>query len=131
MYGGRWNHKNVPLIYTSETRALATTEFLVHVNLNLLPEDLSIATIQLPESVTFKKLEIEDLPGNWRSYPAPPELATMGTEWANSQVSLILKVPSVVVLHETNVLINTMHPDMAKVKIVGVEDYFFDPRLVK
>ncbi len=30
-YGGRWNFKSIPAIYTSESRALAALEFLVHV----------------------------------------------------------------------------------------------------
>ncbi len=31
LYGGRWNHKGVGIIYTSGTRSLATVEYLVHV----------------------------------------------------------------------------------------------------
>jgi len=31
LYGGRWNHKGIGMIYTSETRSLASLEFLVHI----------------------------------------------------------------------------------------------------
>lgn len=31
LYGGRWNEKGVGVVYTSESRALAILEYLVHV----------------------------------------------------------------------------------------------------
>ena len=36
LYGARWNKKGTGLVYTSESRALASLEFLVHVPLSLL-----------------------------------------------------------------------------------------------
>ncbi|MBM2839324.1 MAG: family phosphorylase, partial [Deltaproteobacteria bacterium] len=45
VYGGRWNEKGVAVIYTSESRALAALEFLVHTPMALAPKDLSMLTI--------------------------------------------------------------------------------------
>lgn len=53
IYGGRWNNKGVGLLYTSENRALATVEHLGHVPLSIVPNELSIATIQIPDDLTY------------------------------------------------------------------------------
>ena len=131
MYGGRWNKKGVGILYTSANRALATVEYLVHVPLSLVPNDLDIATIQIPDHINLREVSISDLPANWRNYPAPPELAELGTQWALSTETLVLRVPSAVVEGEFNILINPLHPDMMHVTISDVAAYQFDERLVR
>ena len=131
MYGGRWNRKNIPIVYTSENRSLATLEFLVHVPLSLLPNNLSIACLEIPDDIFVEQISIAVLPKNWRDYPAPPELADLGSEWAIAMRSLLLRVPSVVVLDEFNILINPIHPDMDRVVITSAESFIFDRRLLR
>jgi RES domain-containing protein len=131
LYGGRWNHKGVGIIYASETRALATVEYLVHVPLAIVPDDLSIASIEVPDDVTAREILISELPGNWRSFPPPIELAELGTGWALSNETLLLRVPSAVVAHEFNILINPLHPDMKSAVVSYIENYKFDNRLLK
>lgn len=130
-YGGRWNHKGTSMIYTSENRALATVEYLVHVPLSIVPTHLSLATLQIPDKITPKAISKSDLPGNWREYPAPSKLAELGTNWANKSESLLLRVPSAVVEHEYNILINPLHPDMKHVSIAQIERYTVDKRLLR
>jgi len=129
LYGGRWNRRGTALVYTSETRSLATVEFLVHVSLPYVPTDLNMATIQIPDDERLDELDPSGLPSNWRSFPAPPELAELGTSWPRSNQSLALRVPSAVVEHEFNVLINPTHPSMERVDILWVEIYTLDRRL--
>jgi RES domain-containing protein len=83
-HGGRWNKKGVGILYTSENRALSTVEYLVHVPSSIVPTELSIATIQIPDDIRKKEISISDLPANWRDYPEPEELAFLGTRWALS-----------------------------------------------
>ena len=78
-----------------------------------------------------KTMAAVNLPANWRDYPAPPALADLGTEWALSRETLFLRVPSVVVEPEWNVLINPLHSDMPHVTITQVETYQFDARLLR
>ena len=129
LYGGRWNPKGISLVYTAESRALATVEYLVHVPLSLAPRDLSMATLHIPDEITSKTIATDNLPANWRDYPAPPALADLGMQWALSHETLLLRVPSAVVQHEWNVLINPLHPDMPHIIIAQVEPYHFDSRL--
>ena len=111
--------------------ALATVEYLVHVPLSLVPRDLSIASLEIPDAISPEEILVTDLPANWRNYPAPPELAELGTKWASRNETLLLRVPSAVVEHEFNILINPSHPDMKHVMISHVEGYTFEKRLLR
>lgn len=127
-YGGRWNYRGVPAIYTSETRALAALEFLVHVKTRKA-DNLKIATIAIQDSIIPMEFRIETLPKGWRDHPPPVKLAELGTDWLKSLKSLMLRVPSAVIPNEVNLIINPMHKDMKYVKIIHVEDFTYDKRL--
>jgi RES domain-containing protein len=129
LYGGRWNPKGIGVIYTSESRALAALEFFVHLSRTVIPPGLSLASIEIPDKASRKERTMEELPRNWRSYPAPLELADIGASWISSKKSLLLRLPSVIMPPEKNVLINPAHPEMTGVRIIKVEPYSPDPRL--
>ena len=78
-----------------------------------------------------KDIDPSQLPRDWRNYPAPFELARIGTEWALSLESLLLRVPSAVIQHEFNILINPMHPDLRSVTVIEREPFRYDERLQK
>jgi RES domain-containing protein len=131
LHGGRWNHRGTAIVYTSETRSLATVELLVHVSLSYAPIGLKMATIEVPDEPVPEEVEVAALPPNWRGFPAPPELADLGTSWARSGRSLLLRVPSAVVEHEHNILINPAHPDRARLVLGKVDDFRLDRRLAR
>ena len=131
LHGGRWNPKGISVVYTAASRALATVEYLVHVPLSLIPRDLRMVTLHIPDWIPPKTIAISDLPANWRDYPAPPALAELGTQWTRTQETLLLRVPSAVVEQEWNVLLNPLHPDMPHVTMPQVEPYQFDSRLLR
>lgn len=129
LYGGRWNHKGISIVYTSESRSLAILEFLAHATQSVVPEDTSMISIEIAPGITPQKLKPTDLPNNWKTYPAPLKLMDIGTKWALSGETLLLRVPSVVVEHEYNILINCAHPDIQRVKISNIEKFALDERL--
>jgi len=131
LFGGRWNHRGTAVVYTSETRALATVEFLVHVSLSNAPRGLMIATIEIPDNIVPEDVPRASLPRGWRDYPPPRQMADLGTRWAKSNKTLLLRVPSAVVGQEYNILINPLHSEMARVVLRGVETFEFDKRLVR
>jgi len=131
LYGGRWNNKGIGIVYTSENRSLATVEYLVHVPISLIPGDLSIASIEIPNLIKPKVVLPGDLPNNWRDYPPPQELAEIGANWASSVDTLLLRVPSAVVENEFNILINPQHPDIKRITISKIEKFRFDTRLLR
>ncbi len=132
IYGGRWNLKDTPVIYTSESRALACIEYFVHVDATIGLKGLKIAVIAIPDDISPKEISISALPKNWRSYnPTPLELAELGTKWARKGETLLLRVPSAVVEHEYNIIINPSHLDIKRIAVKQVEDFIYDERLIK
>ncbi len=47
--GGRWNSKGIPVVCTSESKALCTSEIAVHTPVGILPLDYKLITIEIPD----------------------------------------------------------------------------------
>ena len=131
LYGGRWNHKGVAVVYASESRALAALEYLVHVPMSSIPRDLEMMELVIPKRIIPENIDPADLPPKWREYPPPQSLATLGSNWAHSNRSLLLRVPSAVVENEFNVLINPKYEDLKRIRTIGPVRFEFDSRLLK
>jgi RES domain-containing protein len=129
--GGRWNFKGTPVVYTADSTALATLESLVHSSLNLTPKNMSIVTINLPDRLSGTTIKIEDLPNRWATYPAPIELAQIGTDWTEKQEAVALCVPSSVTPtgEGRNYILNPLHPNFRQIEITQVKPHLFDARL--
>ncbi len=123
LFGGRWNRKGTALLYASESRSLAVVEFLVHVPISLVPEDVHITRLALPADAEADEFTPDRLPAGWNRYPAPEALADMGSAWVRKNKKLVLKVPSAVVAGERNFLINPAHRLFPKVRILDVEPF--------
>lgn len=59
LYGGRWNEKGVAVVYTSESRALAVLEYLVHLPMVFAPGELSIMELKVPDSISPREVDRE------------------------------------------------------------------------
>jgi RES domain-containing protein len=130
-YGGRWNSKGVPLLYTSDSRALCTLEVAVHLPLSILPAGYVMLEIELPDEAAIEVVEISELPDNWLDFPPPPTLRDIGDRFASERSAPILKVPSAVVPGDFNYLLNPLHPDYVKVAVRGECRFHFDKRLLR
>lgn len=131
IHGARWNQKGTAILYAASNPALATVEFLVHVDANLKPSNLRLVFIEVPDSASSRALDSESLPEDWRTFPAPAALAKIGTDWAQSLETLALSVPSAVVVGDHNVLLNPRHPEFASVRVFKNTPYGFDERLLR
>jgi RES domain-containing protein len=131
LYGGRWNHPGTAVVYCSATLSLAALEYFVHIELDLAPPDLVSVAADLPLGLSLETLEVEALPPDWRTYPAPERLKDLGTGWARSGRTALLLVPSCVIPHEMNILVNPAHPDFPKLRVHAAEPFSFDPRMWK
>ena len=130
-YGGRWNRPGTPVVYTSGTLSLAALEYLVHVDSDILPDGLVSIRATIPDSIQIETLDISDLPGDWKDEIIPASLQELGTTWANQGKRPVLKVPSAVIEHEWNYILNPRHHDFSKIIWDASVRFSFDPRLLK
>lgn len=127
--GYRWNSLNTYLVYTAESRALATLEVSVHIDLTEdLPTDRFYVEIDIPDDLEILELQLENLPENWDSKPPILETQYIGDDFVKQNSAAILKVPSCIVPQEYNYLINPNHPDCKRIKIVSSQRLHFDTR---
>ena len=129
--GGRWNSPGIEMIYAAENRSLAMAEVAVHFSLATMPSDYVMTTIDIPDGVKRVRIKESDLPSNWKDFPHPPATQKVGDAFVNDQKAAVVFIPSVVTQGDYNVLINPLHKDFAKIKIVKVEKFPFDHRLWK
>ncbi|MDY8138150.1 RES family NAD+ phosphorylase [Aquimarina sp. 2201CG5-10] len=128
--GGRWNPKGVAVLYTSTSAALSALEVLAHLPAAYLPDDMSIASIEVPDS-SISSIDIKELPKNWNEIPPSTGIQHFAMNWISENQYLGLKVPSIIIPREQNLLINPLHPEFSKVKLINIEPFSFDTRLLK
>ena len=131
--GGRWNQKGTAILYTATSPALACLETFVHLNSGGLPLNRYLVAIEIADDL-WNAARVETaatLPVGWDASPASLTSIGLGTAWAKASTSLLLSVPSVIVPEEANILINTRHPDAAKIRATKVRKWLYDPRMVR
>ncbi|WP_375433593.1 RES family NAD+ phosphorylase [uncultured Hymenobacter sp.] len=132
LVGGRWNLRGTAVLYTATSRALAAMEVLVHLPSGALPNDMYMLTLDLPDTISREELLISQLPPDWQRLSQPQPTAMLGDAWLRSGQSLALRVPSVVVPQEYNLLLNPAHPEFHQVHLASEPELFsFDERLRK
>ena len=129
LYGGRWNTKGTPVLYTGESKEIALLEIIVHAPPMFVP-NLDIVTIEILD-ISITVIDISDLPKNWLDYPAPTVLSEIGDNWARESETIALKVPSCIIHSAHSYVLNCGHPDFSqKVKILESKKFHFDSRLI-
>src|SRR5437899_10626406 len=100
-YDGRWNSRNVRVIYASEHQSTAALEVFVH-NKPFNPNERYTAFhLEWPVSLT-EWFPIKKLPPNWRVFPAPMETKEIGDRWVQARRSAVLGLPSAISPADTN-----------------------------
>lgn len=130
LHGGRWNSERVSVVYTSSTLALSALEYLVHVDIEDVPDDLVAMAIEVPDDAGEEIVVVDDLPPDWNQVLDHPACARIGDQWVAEGTVLLLRVPSSVVPEESNLLINPGHSRAGDVVMVSIRPFTFDSRLV-
>ena len=128
LYGGRWNNKGVPLVYTSATQALAMLEMLVQDE--PLRARYVMIEARIPARVKIERVNVDDLPADWRALKAREELRAIGSEWARKRTAAVLAAPSAVVPAEFTYILNPLHPDFSRISIGKPQRFQTDLRLM-
>ena len=127
---GRWHHLGTQITYTSVSPSLALLETLVHIvphrfgERTMLEVDVPDDGIEEASHAVLVQL-LRDAHGD------DPEAHTrrFGSTWARERRSLALRVPSIVMPYEHNLLLNPLHPRAPEVRVHAREIVTLDPRL--
>ena len=128
IYGGRWNPVGVAALYISEFISLSILEILVRANKFTSPDTYTLLSIQIPET-SIANIELKKLKKDWQNHIEYTR--AIGEDFLKMNQTLVLKVPSAIVPQEHNFLINPIHKDFKRMKIVNSELLELDKRLLQ
>lgn len=125
IYGGRWNPKGQAALYCSEHISLCMLENMVNMGDDLVRRQFTLLHLFIPEQ-KMRTIDSEALKKNWiQDFDY--------TQWLGNQFleqdGFILKIPSAIVTEEYNYMLNPLHPDFRKVRVVKATPFYFDERL--
>jgi len=118
---GRWHALGRRVVYFGATPAIVVLEKLAHVDPTALPADLLLGRFAGEPSVeSVTDLDLTDLAA----------CRARGELFLGAARACALRVSSAVLPEETNYLVNALHPEAAKIRLVSQRSFLFDERLV-
>jgi RES domain-containing protein len=128
----RWHHACRPIVYAASSPASVLLEVLVHLELGEpahLPNSYKLLQIDVPDNLAVTEVDEASLQSDWRERTMVTRI--VGDVWLRELRTALLAVPSAIVPHTKNYLINPAHPDIQRVRISSFGSYPFDFRLFK
>jgi RES domain-containing protein len=125
----RWNSKEVKVIYTAGSRALACLENVVHRNSRGLQDNFRTVLLMVPDNVKITFIGGGSLMDKWHLFQNMPYTQRLVDEWVKKGETAVLQVPSVIIQEEYNFILNPAHKDFSKIKLLSSEPFRFDERL--
>jgi RES domain-containing protein len=92
------------------------------VHMTSLPANMLLLRIEVPDTLPIE--EIDSLPADDKAF------RQLGDEWLQHNGTPILRVPSVLVPRQWNLLMNPDHPLFSAIRIVHQSPFAFDSRLL-
>ena len=125
---GRWHPKGTRAVYCSATISLAALEWLSHSGLTAIETPWARLSIEVPDSDIVIP-ELSELPAGWNVIPDSQISRDFATAVLFRPNKLAMKVPSIVVPEEYNLVINPLHPDAKSLAILDLGDNQFHSRI--
>ena len=114
----RWASRGQLVSYAADHLATATLEKLTGVQrAGLMTEMVAV-------------LSKDDLPRDWDELPAADATRDIGDAWLEAQDSVVLRVPSVVLPHSYNYVVNATHPNRSALRVIEVTPLLLDNRVL-
>ena len=131
LFGGRWNSEGFYALYTAASRSLALLETLAHAPAKMLQQKTYIlVTIAVPDKMLQREITIDKLATDWDVPDIRQYTQKMGDSFLLAKRELLLLVPSVLMPEENNYMLNPLHTDFKKIKIIHSRRVGFDKRVV-
>jgi RES domain-containing protein len=127
LYGGRWNRPGLAVLYTSESRSLALLELIVHfASKSAFNEPHTYLTLEINETL-IENLDINLLPKNELEIN-DNRLWKLADYYFLERKVAALRVPSVLIPQEFNIILNPNHIALKSLDIKNVEMVNLDER---
>jgi RES domain-containing protein len=129
-YSARWHTAGRPIVYLAASPAGAMVEVLVHLELaeDELPRTYTLLKIEAPASLSIEEIRIP-AKEDWKTNLSLSR--RLGDEWLMTAKAGLARVPSAILPNTFNYLLNPMHRDAKKLRIVEATTATFDPRLLR
>jgi RES domain-containing protein len=127
----RWHTRGRRIVYLADHPASALLEMMVNQNLAQmdLPDRYQLLALDLPDEMAFHAIGEADLPPDWRRNRDATR--SIGDRWLELGETSLARVPSAIVPHTFNWLLNPIHDDARLVLISETIRADFDARLVR
>jgi RES domain-containing protein len=126
----RWNAAEQRVLYLSEHFGTAVLETIVHADLTPPPPSVA-AWATIPDDVSVEELDAAALLAGWDDPDDSAHARRIGAEWYREMRSACLVVPSIPGRpFEYNLVLNTRHPDAARIHWDAVVEIPWDERLL-
>jgi RES domain-containing protein len=126
---GRWAAAGRPVIYCAENIPLAFLENMVRRQGVGFNHDFKIVCIDIPDDLPVSRIEESGLDPDWRDPYDYSHCQPLGHQWFDNLRMPVLKVPSAVMPESSNYVINTLHPDFRRIKIIEITELVPDARI--
>ena len=126
---GRWNSDGKKVIYAAGSVSLAIMENLIRRNGYGFNNDYAIMFIEVPDHIKITTYTAAMLPPGWNAPGSYAASQPVGDAWYDSMKTAVLKIPSAVVPQEYNYVLNSLHPDYVRIKLIEVTEFVPDQRI--
>ena len=131
LHGGRWNSPGRPVVYTSDSLALAALEYLVHLDVGDVPADLVALAIEVPDDLPGGIFDQALLPARWAELVDPAPCKAIGDAWLTTATTTWLRVPAAPIHNAATMLNSPQGPDFKRITVVDERPFHYDPRLLE
>ena len=128
-YSARWHTAGHPIVYLAETPAGALLEVLVHLELSesTLPRYYQLLRVSVAPGVLVEDLRVP-IGESWKRRVSFTR--TLGNAWLHGGRTPLARVPSAILPHTSNYLLNPAHAGAAGLQIIERRRARFDSRLL-
>lgn len=129
-YAARWHSAGHRIVYLAESPAGAMLEVLVHLELEEaeLPRSYTLLHIEAPDDIEIEEIHAP----TGEAWKSNHKLSRgLGDDWLRRSFTALARVPSVILPDTSNYLLNPLHPNAERLKILKAIRTKFDPRLLK
>ena len=120
---GRWHTKGRPIVYAAESSALAMLEVLAGLEPGVASPSFQLIQIDAPDDFAMVAFPDDADVGD------PSSTTAWGDDFIRAVGAPLARVPSAIAPYCWNYLLNPLHPDASRVRIVRAERRPWDVRL--